>query len=88
MTSATVQRRKGGRRQASGQRVLALLKPLFWSLDNLLHLQEGALTVAISLFLERFFVTTSDLRVVLQIKTSLDGCTSCAQTELPMGACW
>lgn len=70
MTSATAQGREGGRRQARGQRVQVLLKPLFWSLDDFPHLQEGALTVTAFLFLERIFVATSDLRVILQIKTS------------------
>lgn len=70
MTSATAQGREGGRRQARGHRALLLLKPLFWSLDNSLHLQEGALTVTVFLFLERISITTSDLRVGLQIKTT------------------
>lgn len=69
MTSTTAQGRKRGRRQAGGQRVLVMLKPLFWSLDNLLRLQEGALTAAIFLFLERIFVATSESEVVLQSKT-------------------
>lgn len=55
MTSATAQGRKGGRRQAGGQRVLVMSKPLFWSLDNLLHPQEVALTAAIFLFFGKNF---------------------------------
>lgn len=87
MTSATAQGREGGRRQARGQRVLLLLKP-FWSLDNLLHLQEGALTVTVFLFLERVFVGTSDLRVALQIQTTPWWLYLVRANGAAKGGCW
>lgn len=88
MTSATAQGRKGGRRQARGQRVQVLLKPLLWSLDILLHLQERALTVTVFLFLERIFVATSDSRVVLQIKTTPWWLYLLCSNGAAKGGCW
>lgn len=60
MTSAAVQEGREARRgMGGGQRVRALLKPLFRALDHLLHPQEGALAVSIFLALERIFLTIS-----------------------------
>lgn len=77
MTSVTVQEgKKARKRKGGGQRVLAVLKPLFSTLDHLLHLQEGALTVSVFLFGKDFhrhishYSQSSDSRVILQNQTS------------------
>lgn len=77
MTSATMQEgKKARKRKGRGQRVLALLKPLFSTSDHLLHLQEGALTVSVFLFGKSFhrhisrYSQSSDSRVILQNQTS------------------
>lgn len=61
-----------GRREETGKGTegAGSVKAIILSLDDFLRLQEGALTVTGFLFLERIFVATSDLRVILQIKTS------------------